>query len=131
MPAPEPPREFAGGYTEIAFQGVARDVLHCDVTSLYPSLMLACGLLSPARTSSGVFPRCSRDLRDLPARGQARWRGPRAATEDRAHYDALQTTFKILINSFYGYLGFSQAHFNDFDVAEPRDGRGAARSSRR
>ena len=30
----------------------------------------------------------------------------------------MQQTFKILINSFYGYLGFSQAHFGDFNAAE-------------
>jgi DNA polymerase, archaea type len=29
----------------------------------------------------------------------------------------LQNTFKILINSFYGYLGFGQGHFADFDAA--------------
>ncbi len=43
----------------------------------------------------------------------------RAAT-DRAqqqYFHALQNTFKILINSFYGYLGFAQGHFADFDAA--------------
>jgi len=29
----------------------------------------------------------------------------------------LQNTFKILLNSFYGYLGFAQGHFADFDAA--------------
>ena len=29
----------------------------------------------------------------------------------------MQNTFKILINSFYGYLGFGQGHFADFDAA--------------
>src|SRR5437899_746263 len=33
------------------------------------------------------------------------------------HLQALQNTFKILINSFYGYLGFGQGHFADFDAA--------------
>src|SRR5205814_5657238 len=33
------------------------------------------------------------------------------------HFHALQNTFKILINSFYGYLGFAQGHFADFDAA--------------
>src|SRR5215471_13716093 len=31
---------FEGGYTDIFFTGVARDVWHCDVASLYPSIML-------------------------------------------------------------------------------------------
>jgi DNA polymerase elongation subunit (family B) len=29
----------------------------------------------------------------------------------------LHNTFKILLNSFYGYLGFAQGHFADFDAA--------------
>src|SRR5258708_8381769 len=33
------------------------------------------------------------------------------------HFHALQNAFKILINSFYGYLGFAQGHFADFDAA--------------
>src|SRR5439155_17592547 len=40
--------------------------------------------------------------------------------EDRRrwhHLHALQNTFKILINSFYGYLGFAQGNFADFDAA--------------
>src|SRR4029077_12205336 len=44
----------------------------------------------------------------------------RAASDDPAeqrHFHALQNTFKILINSFYGYLGFAQGHFADFDAA--------------
>ena len=43
----------------------------------------------------------------------------RAAKDAKAqrHFHALQNTFKILINSFYGYLGFAQGHFADFDAA--------------
>src|SRR5260370_38861671 len=33
------------------------------------------------------------------------------------HLQGLQNTFKILLNSFYGYLGFAQGHFADFDAA--------------
>src|SRR5262249_10429991 len=34
------PRGFEGGYTDIFFTGVARNVWHCDIASLYPSVML-------------------------------------------------------------------------------------------
>jgi DNA polymerase elongation subunit (family B) len=115
IPVPEPPQEVLGGHTEIAYQGVARHVLHCDVTSLYPSVMLAFGYF-PRRDSLGVFASLLKDLRAF--RVQAK-RLARTATTDeaRAHYEALQSTFKILINSFYGYLGFSMGHFNDFQAA--------------
>jgi len=33
-------RAFEGGYTDIFFTGVARNVWHCDIASLYPSVML-------------------------------------------------------------------------------------------
>src|SRR5256885_16656295 len=36
---------------------------------------------------------------------------------EQRHLEAFQNTFKILINSFYGYLGFAQGHFADFDAA--------------
>jgi DNA polymerase, archaea type len=36
---------------------------------------------------------------------------------ERRNLEALQQTFKILINSFYGYLGFALGHFNDFASA--------------
>jgi len=122
IPAPEPPQEVLGGYTEIAYQGVARRVLHCDVTSLYPSVMLAFGYF-PRRDSLGVFASLLKDLRAF--RVEAKRLARTAETEEaRAYYEALQGTFKILINSFYGYLGFSMGHFNDYQAANQVTGKG-------
>lgn len=115
IPAPDPPRDVLGGHTEIAFQGVARRVLHCDVTSLYPSVMLTFGYF-PRRDSLGVFPTLLHDLRGFRVEAKRLARSADTA-EARAHYEALQTTFKILINSFYGYLGFSLGRFNDYAAA--------------
>ena len=39
------------------------------------------------------------------------------APADRLLLNALQQTFKIFINSFYGYLGTGFSHWNDFDAA--------------
>lgn len=115
IPAPEPPQEVLGGHTEIAYQGVARRILHCNVTSLYPSVMLAFGYF-PRRDSLGVFRCLLADLRRFRVEAKQLLRA--AETEEaRAHYDALQITFKILINSFYGYLGFPLGHFNDYAAA--------------
>ena len=115
IPAPEPPQEVLGGYTEVTYQGVARRVLHCDVTSLYPSVMLAFGYF-PRRDSLGVFASLLKDLRAF--RVEAKQLARTAETdEDRNYYEALQGAFKILINSFYGYLGFTMGHFNDFQAA--------------
>ena len=115
VPAPSPGFAVIGGYTAIFCQGVARRVLHVDVTSLYPSLMLTFGIF-PAKDELGIFPKLLGDLREfrLSAKALAR---EAPSEEERAFAGALQQTFKILINSFYGYLGFSMGHWNDFEAA--------------
>jgi DNA polymerase elongation subunit (family B) len=121
IPAPNEPREVAGGYTEIRRSGVARKVLHCDVTSLYPSLMLDGGH-APANDHLGVFLKMLGDLRSF--RVQAKSAVRELQGTERRDLEALQQTFKILINSFYGYLGFSLGHFNDFVQANTVTRRG-------
>jgi len=110
------PRPFAGGYTDMFHEGVIRNVWHCDVQSLYPSLMLAFDL-KPRGDELNLFLPLLRDLRQFRLRAKADARTAKDEAQ-RRNLDALQQTFKILINSFYGYLGFSQAHFGDFAIAE-------------
>jgi DNA polymerase I len=116
LPYPDRARPFSGGYTDMFIAGVIRNVHHCDVRSLYPSLMLS-RRIEPRNDGLAVFHRLLDQLRRfrLEARTRARL-APTAA--ERLHHDALQATFKVLINSFYGYLGFEQARFSDFDAAE-------------
>ncbi len=114
---PEMPmvRGFEGGYTDIFFTGVVRNVWHCDVASLYPSIMLQFDCF-PVTDQLQIFRHLLTDLRTFRLEAKAKMR----AAKDRAtqrHFHALQNTFKILINSFYGYLGFAQGHFADFDAA--------------
>ncbi len=114
---PEMPmvRGFEGGYTAIFFTGVARNVWHCDIASLYPSVMLQFDCF-PVTDQLQIFRHLLTDLRTFRLEAKANMR----AAKDRSrqqHFHALQNTFKILINSFYGYLGFAQGHFADFDAA--------------
>jgi DNA polymerase I len=116
VPQPGEARPFAGGYTDCFVEGIVRNVWHCDAQSLYPSLLLAFDIKS-RRDELDLFLPLLRDLREFRLRAKTAAR--KAADEtQRQHNEALQQTFKILINSFYGYLGFSQAHFGDFDAAE-------------
>jgi DNA polymerase, archaea type len=115
IPLPDEGHEVAGGYTHMEYQGTARRVLHCDVTSLYPSIMLAYDFL-PQKDELRLFAGLLRDLRKF--RVEAKELAQEAHNEtSRIHLNALQSTFKILINSFYGYLGFPMGHFNDFTAA--------------
>jgi len=116
VPAPQPPAPVGGGHTVICQQGVARPVLHVDVTSLYPSLMLSHSI-GPASDALGVFQALLEHLRDFRVRAKRIAREAPDAAE-RAHLGALQQSFKILINAFYGYLAFSGGHWNDYAAAD-------------
>src|SRR5215510_2647773 len=77
--------------------------------------MLSKGL-KPAQDELNVFLPLLRDLRTF--RVEAKRLAQQATSaEERSHLQALQTTFKILINSFYGYLGTSFSNFADFQTA--------------
>src|SRR3989454_5130858 len=114
---PEMPmaRSFEGGYTDIFFTGVARNVWHCDIASLYPSVMLQFDCF-PATDRLQIFRHLLTDLRTFRLEAKAKMRAEKNPARQH-HLQALQNTFKILINSFYGYLGFAQGHFADFDAA--------------
>jgi DNA polymerase elongation subunit (family B) len=114
---PEMPmvRPFEGGYTDIFFTGVARDVWHCDVASLYPSIMLQFDCF-PATDQLQIFRHLLTDLRSFRLQAKNNMREAKEPAQ-RRYFHALQNTFKILINSFYGYLGFAQGNFADFEAA--------------
>jgi len=48
-------RPFEGGYTDIFATGVIENVWHCDVTSLYPSVVLAFGYLPTTPLASSAI----------------------------------------------------------------------------
>ncbi len=107
---------YEGGYTDIFVTGVEANVWHCDVASLYPSVMLKFDVF-PANDRLGIFHKMLADLRQfrLTAKADARAAAPRSQEFQR--FNALQNVFKVMINAFYGYLGFSQGHFSDYDAA--------------
>jgi DNA polymerase I len=114
-PAPVDIEPFEGGFTRSFQDGVFRHVLHFDVASLYPSLLLQMDR-NPRSDTLGVFIPMLRRLREYRLRYKLLAKSaPTAAERDEAQ--ARQATFKILINSFYGYLGFSGARFGDGELA--------------
>ncbi|MBW1799311.1 MAG: DNA polymerase II, partial [Deltaproteobacteria bacterium] len=106
---------FEGGYTDVFMNGVVKNIIHCDVASLYPSILLSFDL-KPSSDTLNIFLTLLKDLKDfrLEAKNMAR-EVPDA--HERDYYQALQQTFKILINSFYGYLGTDVHNFSDPQIA--------------
>ncbi|MCF7838126.1 MAG: DNA polymerase II [Candidatus Marinimicrobia bacterium] len=115
LPQPGPAGAFAGGATAVFQTGVLTHVEHADVRSLYPSLMLQ-ERLGPASDPLGVFLHLLDRLRTFRLEAKAA-RKTAATPAARQRSEALATAFKVLINSFYGYLGFAPARFNDFAAA--------------
>ena len=116
LPMPSEGRAFAGGYTDMFMEGVIKNVHHCDVRSLYPSLMLT-QKIGPESDTLGVFLKALETLRTFRIEAKRAMLACKDASE-KLGLDALQAAFKILINSFYGYLGFEQGRFNDFEAAD-------------
>ncbi|MCM2357760.1 MAG: DNA polymerase II, partial [Geobacteraceae bacterium] len=111
IPRPAGGGSFEGGYNNVFMEGVVGPVVHCDVASLYPSLLLVNGI-APAGDTLGLFLPLLRGLREfrLAAKKRAREETDPAR---RDYYQALQQAFKVLINSFYGYLGTTIHNFSD------------------
>src|SRR5207247_10756342 len=63
-----------------------------------------------------IFRHLLTDVRSFRLEAKAKMRAEQDPSRQH-HLQALQNTFKILLNSFYGYLGFAQGHFVDFDAA--------------
>ncbi|MDH7480555.1 MAG: DNA polymerase domain-containing protein [Armatimonadota bacterium] len=114
IPKPKPPKDIPGGYTELRRAGLIRNVVKCDVESLYPSIMLSQGI-KPASDVLDVFLPALAEL--TKRRIEAKSKAKSSSESERAYWDGLQASFKVLINSFYGYLG-APFNFNDYDAAE-------------
>ncbi len=116
IPKPQSGFQTTGGYTDIFVSGVVGPVIHADVESLYPSLMIS-KEVKPASDNLGIFPSLLQNL--TLQRLEAKRAMTRSAnTAEYNLLDALQSSFKILINSFYGYLGYRKGLFNDYAQAD-------------
>ncbi len=104
-------RHFEGGYTDIFQSGICGPIVHCDVASLYPSLMLIYRL-KPANDTLDIFLPMLSELCcfRLKAKQLAQNAGQ---MQQRLYYESLQQLFKTVINSFFGYLGSSIHNFSD------------------
>lgn len=122
LPLPSRSKYFEGALSESFALGIFKSVLHYDVASLYPSIMLMLGRC-PKNDYLNVFVSELRRLREYRLKYKALAKSERDPALAR-EYDARQMSFKILINSFYGYLGLDNATFGDIALAEEVTRRG-------
>ena len=122
LPLPDTAQSFTGALTKAFQTGIYANVWHCDIRSLYPSIIIAENWC-PRHDVLKIYPRLLKDLRLFRLEAKDAERKSKTQAEKDLH-NALQTTFKILINSFYGYLGFFQGTFNDYAMAAEVTGRG-------
>ena len=116
VPKPEPGTQTTGGYADIFYTGVLGPIIDVDVESLYPSIMIR-EKIAPTRETLGVFPVVLEELTH--SRLEAKRQMQSATTpSEKSKFDAIQSSYKILINSFYGYLGYNRALFNDMKAAD-------------
>jgi DNA polymerase elongation subunit (family B) len=116
LPRPDPVVQTGGGYTDVFWSGVLGPVLEIDIVSLYPSIMLS-ERISPRTEPLGVFLSLLGDLAAGRTAARAAMQRARSA-EERSTWDAMQSSYKILLNSFYGYLGYGKALFSDARAAD-------------
>lgn len=116
LPRPQTGRQTSGGYTDVFVRGVAGPVIHADVESLYPSIMLA-HKISPPTDDLGVFQKTLKHLTKLRLDTKKKMKEESDPVQ-KSKLDAMQSSLKILINSYYGYLGYSRGIFNDYVSAD-------------
>ncbi len=114
VPRPLPTRPYTGGYTSLRRAGVIHRIVKADFESLYPSIMLA-RRIHPRTDTLGVFLPALEELTQR--RLDAKARAKAAEGQEARYWDGLQGSFKVLINSFYGYLGAPGFNFNDPEAA--------------
>jgi len=116
IPRPQIGQQNVGGFTEVFLKGILGPIVYADVESLYPSIMLTYDI-RPASDERKLFPKILADLKALRLAAKARMKSSTTQNE-KDTYDAMQNSFKILINAMYGYLGFRAGIFNDYEQAD-------------
>lgn len=115
LPKAKSRTQISGGYTDVFYSGLFDNIIYADVESLYPSIIIH-NKIYPSSDKLKVFLK----LVTILTKERLRLKRMKEEIGDpylKMHYDTMQNSYKILINSFYGYLGFSEGIFNDFEKA--------------
>jgi len=119
IPKPASGQQSSGGYNEVFLKGILGPIVYADVESLYPSIMLSYDIC-PKSDELKVFPIVLKELKELRLKAKKRSYEEKLNqnTSLANNFDAMQSSFKILINAMYGYLGYNGGIFNDYIEAD-------------
>lgn len=123
IPSPQPQQPYEGGYVECKRIGVFHNIIKADVESLYPSLMIKYEIAPKSDTLGVMLPLLS-TFKAERLLNKRLSKDVSLTKETREYHNGLQEAQKILINSFYGYLGSFTSNFNDYDGASEVTRRG-------
>jgi DNA polymerase I len=96
---------YRGGYCEVFDTGLFKLVTKLDVKSMYPSIILANGI-GPHSDPLNIFQPFLKSITDKRLYYKSK-------SEEDDSYGPIQNALKIVINSSYGYLGYSYGLFNN------------------
>lgn len=119
LPEPSQGEEhIPGAETKVLVRGVVQSVVKADIESLYPSIMLEYNI-KPKSDTLNIFLPILKQLKELRVyhKSQILKCDPSSQRAQREYHNAMQGALKVLINSFYGYLGTGFARFNDLQAA--------------
>jgi DNA polymerase elongation subunit (family B) len=91
--------------------GIFKNVVKVDISSLYPSIMREYKIYDKDKDPNGNF------LKIVDTLTLERLKNKKLAKTDK-HYDDLQSSQKIAINSCYGFMGASGLNYNSIRNAE-------------
>lgn len=102
---------FQGAFS-LGIPGLYKNCLSFDVASLYPSVMLEYEVYDKQKDPNGYFIRTLEYFTNM----RLAYKKKAKETGD-SYYDDLQNSYKILVNSYYGFMGAKGLNFNAPDKA--------------
>jgi DNA polymerase, archaea type len=117
LPKKEIGKQQHGGYTDSFMTGVFGPVVYADVSSLYPSIMLNYSI-QPERDTLKIFGYILDKLTTMRLTVKSELKNYGKTSDMYVEKDGAQSSYKIIINSFYGAIGSNYFIFNDFSEAD-------------
>ena len=111
IPKASETHEFQGAIS-FGLKGAYKDVHKVDVVSLYPSIMIEYNIFNEVKDPKAVFQSMVNYFTNERLSNKKNYKD----TNDR-YYNDLQSAQKIIINSFYGFMGTTGLNFNSVEHA--------------